>query len=97
MALGLLLALTPAAGLAASAPAQTDLGILLGVTSSSLDGDSPPNGTYTSKSSLIAGVSAEFEVGDGLHLIIQPQYLTRGTGVAFAVADQEERTVSPCR
>ena len=49
IAIGLLFALVPAAGLAGSASAQTDLGILLGVSSSSLDGDTPPNGTYTKK------------------------------------------------
>ena len=90
IALGLLLALVPTADLAGSAPAQTNLGILLGVSSSSLDGDTPPNGTYTRLWSPIVGLSAEFGIGDGIHLIVQPQYLTRGTGVAFAVAGQEE-------
>ena len=84
---GFLLALVATAG---SAAAQTDLGILVGVSSSSLNGDAPPNGTYTRKWSPIVGLSAEFGIGDGLYLITQPQYLTRGTGVAFAVADQPE-------
>ncbi len=90
MAFGLLFALLATAGLASSAPAQTNLGFLLGVSSSSLQGDTPPDGAYTRKLSSIVGLSAEFGIGDGLSLIIQPQYLTRGTGVAFAVADQEE-------
>ena len=90
MAIRLFFALVPAAGLAGSASAQTNLGILLGVSSSSLNGDTPPNGTYTRKSSPIVGLSVEFGIGDGLYLIMQPQYLTRGTGVAFAVADQTE-------
>jgi hypothetical protein len=90
MAIGFFWALVATAGCAGSATAQIDLGILLGVSSSSLSGDKPPNGTYTSIASPIVGLSAEFGIGDGLHLIMQPQYLTRGTGVAFGVPDQEE-------
>ena len=90
MAICLFLALVAMAGFAGSAPAQTHLGVVLGVSSSSLKGDTPPNGAYTDKSSLIAGLSAEFGIGDGLYLIVQPQYLARGTGVAFAVAGQEQ-------
>jgi hypothetical protein len=40
--------------------------------------------------SSIVGLSAEFGIGDGLSLIIQPQYLTRGAGLAYAVEDQTE-------
>ena len=87
MTVGLLFALVRAAGLAGSPSAQTNLGILLGVSFSSLNGDTPPNGTYTGKSSPIVGFSAEFGVGNGLHLIMQPQYLARGTSVAFGVAE----------
>ena len=87
MTVGLLFALVRAAGLAGSPSAQTNLGILFGVSSSSLNGDTPPNGTYTGKSSPIVGFSAEFGVGNGLHLIMQPQYLARGTSVAFGVAE----------
>ena len=90
MAIGSLFALVPMLSVAGSAPAQTNLGVVLGVSSSSLNGDRPPNGTYTKESSPILGLSAEFGIGDGLYLIMQPQYLTRGTGVAFAVEDQEE-------
>ena len=90
LAIGLVFALLPTLGIAGSAPAQTNLGVVLGVSSSSLSGDTPSNGTYTKKSSPIVGLSAEFGIGDGLYLIMQPQYLTRGTGVAFAVEDQEE-------
>ena len=90
MAIGLFFALVPAAGLAGSASAQTNLGILLGVSSSSLRGDTPPDGAYTRKLSSIVGLSAEFGIGDGLALIIQPQYLTRGAGLAYAVEDQAE-------
>jgi hypothetical protein len=90
MAIGLLFTLVATAGLPGPATAQTNLGILLGASSSSLNGDKPPNGTYTKKWSPIVGLSAEFGIGDGLYLIIQPQYLTRGTGVAYAVEDQEE-------
>jgi len=60
MAIGLFFALVPAAGLAGSASAQTNLGILLGVSSSSLRGDTPPDGAYTRKLSSIVGLSAEF-------------------------------------
>jgi len=90
VAIGLLFELVAITGFAGPALAQTNLGILLGASSSSLNGDKPPNGTYTKKWSPIVGLSAEFGIGDGLYLIVQPQYLTRGTGVAFAVADQEE-------
>ena len=90
VAIGSLFELVAIAGFAAAALAQTNLGILLGASSSSLNGDKPPNGTYTKKWSPIVGLSAEFGIGDGLYLIMQPQYLTRGTGLAFAVEDQEE-------
>ncbi len=90
VAIGLLFELVAIAGSAGAALAQTNLGILLGASSSSLNGDAPPNGTYTKTWGPIGGLSAEFGIGEGLYLIVQPQYVTRGTGVAFAVADQEE-------
>jgi hypothetical protein len=90
MTASLLVGLASIVGFAPPAVAQTDLGVVLGVSRSSLRGDTPPNGTYTTEWGPILGLSAEFGIGDGLYLIAQPQYVTRGTRVAFAVEGQTE-------
>ena len=69
---------------------QTSVGVLLGLSSSSLGGDAPDRGTFTAKGGLVVGLSGELHIGDGLWLIAQPQYVGRGTGVAFAVRGEEE-------
>lgn len=69
---------------------QTNVGVLFGANSSSIGGDSPDDGELTAKTGAIAGLSVEFDMGEGLYLIVQPQFVGRGSGVAFAVEDEPE-------
>ena len=62
----------------------------MGQSSSALGGDAPKEGTFTARKGILAGISAEFGIGDGLWLIAQPQYVGRGSGLAIPVKGEKE-------
>jgi hypothetical protein len=77
-------------GSAPEAQAQYLLGIKVGSGSTSLNGDRPPDGTYTGHRGFSIGALLGVSVGDGIFLIAEPGIVERGSGLAFAVPGQEE-------
>ena len=73
-----------------SATAQVNLGFSVGINSSSLSGDKPPDVSYTSSTNLLANVVADFRIADDVWISVQPGYAGRGAGLAFKVDGEEE-------
>jgi len=70
--------------------AQVSVGILGGLGSTSLSGTAPDDATYTGERSFTFGLTTALTIGEGLALILQPQYVGRGSGVAYAVKGEDE-------
>jgi len=67
------------------------VGVTAGASSTSLSGNTPENGSYTSKLGFSAGLMGEYALTDDIHLSVQPSYVRRGTGVAFDVGTADMR------
>lgn len=89
---GLLLALCFAVHLAvpSASKAQVNLGFAVGLNSSGLSGDSPPNVSYTGSTNFLANVVADFKVAEDVWISVQPGYAGRGTGLAYKVEGEDE-------
>jgi len=84
LAVGALFATAP------DARAQLLLGVRAGSGSTSLKGDKPRDATYTGHRGFSLGVLVGVPVGDGILLVAEPGFVERGTGLAFAVPNQDE-------
>ena len=73
-----------------AAAAQVNLGFAVGLNSSGLSGDAPPDVSYTGRTGFLASVVADFRVADDVWISVQPGYAGRGTGLAFKVKGEEE-------
>jgi len=74
----------------ASSAAQVNLGFSVGLNSSGLSGDAPPDVSYTGKTGFLANVVADVRVADDVWISVQPGYAGRGTGLAYKVEGEEE-------
>jgi hypothetical protein len=76
------LGLTATSGAARAAA----IGGQLGVNRAALDGDTPPNTSYTDKAGVVAGLQGEIGLTDGLSLSVQPSFDQRKAGLLLAPA-----------
>jgi hypothetical protein len=67
------------------ATAQSFLGLTLAGSSTTINGDPPPNGVFRGRAGFTVRATGGLEVGEGVFLMAQPGYARRGTDVAFAV------------
>jgi hypothetical protein len=67
------------------------LGATGGVNSMKLSGDTPDDGSYTSKIGFSGGLIGEYSLTGDINLSIQPSYVRRGTGVAVDVGEKDPR------
>lgn len=80
----LVVLLAIAAASAAGEARAAAIGVQLGLDRGRIDGDSPPNSSYTSKYGVVAGVQGELGIAHALSLSLQPSYVHRPIGVLFA-------------
>lgn len=66
-------------------------GATAGVSMTSLSGDVPPDGGYTSKIGFSGGVIGEYALTTDIRISLQPSFERRGTGVAFDTGEDELR------
>jgi len=82
----MLIALTAAVCLAVpsdSRAAKFVLGAFAGANNGNLNGDSPPGGSYTTRSGVLAGAEFGIYLVDDVILSLQPMYLQQGSTVEY--------------
>lgn len=79
-----LLAMTPRAS------AQVVVGAQASISLSSLNGDGPPDVSYSSEPGVAAGFVGEIPITSDVRLSLQPMYLQRGFTIAFRVEGEDE-------
>jgi hypothetical protein len=74
-----------------SAQERFFIGATAGLSSTSLSGDIPESGSYTSRLGFSGGLIAEYALTDDIRLSVQPSFARRGTRVVFDVGTDEPR------
>jgi hypothetical protein len=70
--------------------AQVDLGVIVGVNNSGLNGDAPSKSKYTSNKGVGLGVIGEFKIAKDVKLSLQPMYLKKGATIAVDVPGEKD-------
>jgi hypothetical protein len=72
------------------APAQWEIGLIGGLNRSALSGDKPPNASYKTITGPVFGVLIETQITNDVRIGLQPQYLQRGSKVAYKVRGERD-------
>jgi hypothetical protein len=70
---------------------QTYIGVVGGINSTSLSGDTPEDADYAGKYGYTAGMMADFTLREDIILSIQLRYMLKGTTIAYDVGEYELR------
>lgn len=71
--------------------AQTSVGIIGGVNLLSLSGDAPSGASYSGGAGYMFGISVETRIGNGIKLMLQPNYSHTQTGIGIDVGEEEPK------
>ena len=72
-------------------PAQWEIGLIGGLNRSGLSGDKPDNASYRTLITPAFGVLIETRLTSDVRIGLQPQYLQRGSKIAYKVSREQTK------